>query len=135
MQDTPEEYQGQDLTTEIQKCRKQVEFWTKRQEKLEAKQRHEFLMQRIAEDPRSTWNALTETERTKEVVLAILACDPHFFGECPWEQDRFNPFMLFIPRKCSKTRILYLRQWRMGYRIVMSRALSDPIQRLRRKHS
>lgn len=44
----------------------------------------EFLLARIRHDPGRVWDSLSEEQRTKEVVLAILDCDPHFFGECPW---------------------------------------------------
>lgn len=84
------EYEGKDINAEIQECRQQVEFWTNKLQKLEAIRRRPFLMARIKEDPLATWEELAEGTETKDVVLALINRDPHFFGECPWTQGEFD---------------------------------------------
>jgi len=101
--------QAMEINAEIQKCRQQVEFWTNKLEKLEAEQRRTFLLARIRDDPGATWDGLSQEKRTKEVVIAFLAHDPHFFGECPWrDEDEDDEGRTFLPEEFVEDRDVVL---------------------------
>jgi len=46
-----------------------------------------YTLARIQDDPRTVWQGLSEDEKTKEVIVAILEQDVHFFVPCPWNPD------------------------------------------------